>query len=94
MCTGGGGLDRVDDIDHLDIATRVEGAVGRHRVVVAGRVDVLEDGDDLTWYPFCRGRGCLSLDGGWSGLSSGRRRRTRLTLVCWIRDEDPFENAP
>ena len=94
MCTGGGGLDLVDDIDHLDIATRVEGAVGRHRVVVAGRVDVFEGGDELTWGPCSRGRIHWSLDGGWDGRISGRRRLARLIAVNCIRDVGPFEIAP
>ena len=94
MCTGGGGLGRVDDIDNLDIATRVKGAVGRHRVVVAGWVDVFEGGDELTWDPCRRGRIHWSLDGGWGGRISGRRRLARLIVGNWIRDVGPFEIAP
>ena len=74
MRAGGGGLDGVYDIDHLVIATLDAGAVGRHRMMVAVRVDIWEGGENLTRDPFCRGRGCLSLDGSWSGRGSGRRR--------------------
>ena len=44
MCTGGSGLDGVNDIVHLDITTRVTGAVGRHRMMVAVRIDKFEGG--------------------------------------------------
>ena len=74
MCVGSGGLDGVYDIVRIGIATLDAGAVGRHRMMVAVRVDIWEGGENLTRDPICRGRGCLRMDGRWSGGGSGCRR--------------------
>ena len=44
MCPGMRGLDGVNDIVHLGIVTQMTGAVDRHRMMVAVRIDKFEDG--------------------------------------------------
>ena len=91
MRVGCGGLDGVYDIVRIVIATLDAGAVGRHRMMVFVLIDIFEGGENLTRGPICRGRGYWSLDGGWSGRSSGRRRWARLIAVNRIRYVGPFE---